>query len=259
MLINFFITFLLLELTAKLAKKELNIYRALLASFLGSLYSLIIFADGIPEYILNITKLFSAMLIVIVSFKFVRLSQYIKCVLIYFFSSLIFLGITVGACFLFQLKFVAINNSVIYFNISALNIIVCAAISYLISSIILRIYNRTLSKKELYTLIIIHADNKYYLNAFLDTGNKLREPFSDMPVIIVDKSKLNIDLDEQKIRLIPVTTVNGTDMLKSFKPDKIIIKSSSGKEVIENAYIAFSDNISDKNYSAILNSSILSV
>ena len=132
-------------------------------------------------------------------------------------------------------------------------------ISYLISSIILRIYNRTLSKKELYTLIIIHADNKYYLNAFLDTGNKLREPFSDMPVIIVDKSKLNIDLDEQKIRLIPVTTVNGTDMLKSFKPDKIIIKSSSGKEVIENAYIAFSDNISDKNYSAILNSSILSV
>ena len=179
--------------------------------------------------------------------------------LIYFFSSLVFLGITVGACFIFKLKFIAINNSIIYFNISAINIIICAVLSYAISSIIIRIYNRTLSKNEVYTLIIIQNDCTYHFNALLDTGNKLREPFSNMPVIIVDKSKLDFILDDTKIRLVPVVTVNGRSMLQCFKPDKIIIKSSSGKEVIENAYVALTDNISDKNYSAILNSSILSV
>lgn len=45
----------------------------------------------------------------------------------------------------------------------------------------------------------------------------------------------------------------------AFKPDKIILKSSKGREVIENAYVALSDDIKDDKYSAVLNPEILSV
>lgn len=93
--------------------------------------------------------------------------------------------------------------------------------------------------------------------AFLDTGNKLREPFSNAPVIIVDSSK--ISADGKNTRLVPVSTVNGVGFLTAFKPDKIILKSAKGEEVIENAYIALSNDVKDENYSAILNYDILSV
>ncbi len=259
LLINFFITFLLLQITAKLSKKEIKLARIIFSSFIGSIYSLTIFVDNVSDFLLNFTKLIVGMLIVFVAFKFARLSQYLKCVIIYYFCSFIFLGITVGMCFLFKLKFIAINNSILYFNLSAVNIIICAVISYLLSSLIVRIYNRSLSKKEMYMLIIIQDGITYRFNALMDTGNKLREPFSDMPVIIVDKSKMNVDCDDLNMRLVPVTSVGGRTMLKCFKPDKIIIKSSTGKEVVENAYIALSDNINDEIYSAILNCSILSV
>lgn len=257
--INFFITFLLLELTAKLAKKSGSLLRFVLASAFGGLYSLIIFVKNMPVVLTEVSKLISVLIIVFVAFKFYRVSQYIKVILIYYFSSVVFLGFTMLACFLFKLKFVAVNNSVLYFDISAPVIIACALFAYALSGVIIKIYNRTLSKKDIYTLIVEQDSKTYYLTAFCDSGNRLREPFSDMPIIIADSSKLSVTPDESKIRLVPVTTVNGRTMLKAFKPDKLILKSSNSSETIENAYIALSDTMCNKKFSAILNYDVLSV
>ena len=95
--------------------------------------------------------------------------------------------------------------------------------------------------------------------ALSDTGNKLREPFSDSPVIVADESLCRPLVDEKRVRAIPASTVNGGGILMAFKPDKIILKSSKGREVIENAYVALSDDIKDNKYSAVLNPEILSV
>lgn len=257
--INFFITFLLLELSAKLAKKQAALYRLIIGSCIGALYSLIIFTDNMPSIVTGLSKLASVLIIIASAFHFTRLTQFIKTVLIYYFSSVIFLGITMLLCFTLKLKFIAVNNSVIYFNISAPMIILSGIIAYLVSGLVMRIYNRTLSKKDIYTLIIEQGNKSYRLTAFLDTGNRLREPFSDMPIIIVDAGKVDVNLPDDKVRLVPVTTVGGKTMLTAFKPDKMVLKSSNSKEIIENAYVALSKDMCNKNFSAILNYDILSI
>ena len=152
--INFFITFLILELTAKLAKKQTPLFRLIIGSCIGALYSLIIFVDKIPIILTELSKLVSVLIIIAAAFHFYRLTQYIKTVLIYYFSSVIFLGITMLLCFTLKLKFIAVNNSVVYFNLSAPMLILSGILAYAVSGVVIKIYNRTLSKKDIYTLII---------------------------------------------------------------------------------------------------------
>lgn len=256
-MLNFLLTFVLLEITAKLTKKRATPVRFVIASIIGAAYSLIIFCDGVNELLSALLKIASSLVIVAVAFSFHRLTQYIKSVLIFYFSSIIVLGVTIAVCFVFELGFIAVNNSVIYFDLSAGMIIVCALASYLLSCVVIRIYDRVLSKKEIYTLKIEYKGNSVTLLAFLDSGNNLREPFSNSPVIVVDKSKINFEIES--FRYVPVNSVNGNGLLVAFKPDKIVLKSSKGEEVIENAYVALSENIKNESYSALLSYNILSV
>ncbi len=194
---------------------------------------------------------------VYVAFGFNRFYTFVKQLAVFFFADFLLLGVMMAACYLFNLKFIAVNNNILYFDISSSAIIVCSIVAYVVSSAVIRLYNRTLSKKEVYFLTIENNGTSVDLLAFLDTGNKLREPFSNAPVIIVDSSK--ISADGKNTRLVPVSTVKGVGFLTAFKPDKIILKSTKGEEVIENAYIALSDDVKDEKYSAILNYDILSV
>lgn len=256
-MINFFLTFLLLELSAKLSKLAPSFCAVIIASIIGSLYSLIIFVDDINPFLLEISKLIASVIILLVAFRFNRLGLFIKVLVIYYISSFLLLGFIMAMCFIFKLKFVAINNSVLYFNISAPVIIASAFVAYLLSSLFIRLYNRGLSKNELYTLIIENKGTTVRLNALLDTGNRLKEPFSNRPVIVVDSNK--IKTCDENVRQVPVSTINGTTILTAFKPDKIILKSTKGEEIIENAYIALSEEIGSENYSAIFNNDILSI
>lgn len=220
---------------------------------------MIIFLDELPTVILALSKFLSTLIIVLIAFKIRKLAQFIKLVFIFFFSSLIVLGFVVGVCFIFKLDFIAVNNSVIYFDISAATIITSAFVAYVLSTVILRFYNRCLSKKEIYTLIIENKNKTETFVAFLDTGNKLREPFSGMPVILIKKSKAENLIQDSKIRMVPITTVNKTSLIPAFKPDKILLKTTKNSEVIDNAYVALWDGIEDNGFTAILNCDILSI
>ena len=255
--LNFFVSFFLLQITCLFSKRKPKLIRIIIASAIGAVYSLIIFCDDVPALVLAITKLLVSFIMVFVSFGYKGVVAFLKQVAVFYFGNFLLLGIVMCACYLFKLKFIAVNNDVLYFDVSSATIIVCTAFAYIVSSVIIRLYNRTLSKKEIYFLTIENNGTSTDLLAFLDTGNKLREPFSNAPVIIVDSSK--ISADGKNTRLVPVTTVNGVGFLTAFKPDKIILKSTKGEEVIENAYIALSNDVKDENYSAILNYDILSI
>lgn len=257
--INFFVTFFLLLITSKISKKDYSVLRFILASALGGLYSLIILVDDMNELLLLGTKIAACLLIVFAAFKFTRLKNYCFTVLLFLAANFIVLGVVVGAYFLFGSERIAVHNSVIYFDIGARGIIISAFCAYVISCAAVRLYNRRLSSEELFTLVIENNGSSVTMFALSDTGNKLREPFSDSPVIVVDESLCRPLVDEKRVRAIPASTVNGGGILMAFKPDKIILKSSKGREVIENAYVALSDDIKDDKYSAVLNPEILSV
>lgn len=252
--VNFFITYLLLISTSFFAKSEIKQYRAVFASVLGGLYSLVIIFDKLNFLLSAIGKIFASLLIVFVAFGFIRVWTYFKNFIIFYFSNVLFLGVISAICMFFSPKGMTVKNSNVYFDISATQLLVSAFCAYLVTYIIIKITNRTLAKGEIYSLSIFVDNNEYKFYAFADSGNKLREPFSDYPVIIVDKSKM----PEKCERLIPCQTVSGQVMLKAFKPDKIIISNGKNKIEITKVYVALSD-VNSKKFSAVLSNELINI
>ncbi len=256
-IINFFITFLLLRVTAVLSKRSFSVIRAVIASAFGGLYSLIILADNINSMFLALSKPAAAVVFLLIAFRFYRVRQFVVSFLVFLFANFVFLGIIAGIYFLSRSDMIVIHNSVVYFDISARSLLVCAFFAYIFSCIIVRLYNRTLSKKEIYTVTVEYNSKSVTLFAFADTGNNLTEPFSNAPVIIADKEKIGELSQGAKTRIIPASTVNSCSLMTAFKPDRVTVKTSDFTEVIDNVYIAMSDDIKEKSFSAIINPKIL--
>ncbi len=250
--VNFFITYLLLLFTAFLSKIKGKTYRLVLSSLIGGVYSLSIFLDERFIFLSALAKLLISFIIIIVAFGFVRCTVFFRRLVIFYFSNLLFLGIIVGFDFLFKTDAFRVNNSIVYFNISAPVLLISALFAYLISVGVIHLHNRILSRKEIYFVKLYKEDREYSLYAFLDSGNRLHEPFSNYPVVIADKNKVNEKCD----RVIPYNTVGGDGMLKAFRPDRLDISVNGKTLSCDKVYVALSD-ISSKDFSLILSQELL--
>ena len=252
--VNFFITYLLLLLTKLFVKENVKTSRLLISSFVGGAYSLVILADELHFLITAIGKIFISAVIILIAFGFKRATVFIKTLAIFYFSNMLLLGVILALWLLFKPQGIAIHNDVLYFDIPARALLISALFAYLIALLVVKLYNRTVGKNEIYSLTIFKNGEELHMFAFADTGNKLKEPFSDYPVIVVDGSKISFDAE----RVIPFNSVGGEGVLKAFKPDKIIISSGKKSFETDRVYIAVS-SVESKDFSAILNPEIINI
>ena len=256
--INFFITFFLLEATAKITKRTPVIWRFILASTVGGAYSLIILAT-LPQFVSVLLKAVVAAVIILIAFSFLSVKSFAFTYALFFAANFVFLGVIYGIAVLLKTPYIQLSNGTVYVNISARGLVISAFFAYVISCAVLRVYNRRLAASEVYTLTVENGGESVKLYAFTDTGNRLREPFSDYPVIIADVDKVAPLATPEKTRIIPASTINRKSFLTSFKPDRVTIKTERGTEVVENVYIAMSDEVGNETFSAVINPEILSV
>lgn len=249
-IINFFITFLLLQLTEKLCKRSERLWRMVLASFAGGAYSLVILIDELAPALSYLGRLAAAFVIILIAFSWQGVKCLIKETAVFFLANFILLGLIVGLWLLLKPAGVVINNSVVYFRVSAKTLLVSALVAYVISVIALRIYNSKIAKNRLYEVTVFLDENRTRFFALADSGNNLREPFSDYPVIVAEKSLFP---DAKCSRVVPFTSIGGEGILHAFKPDKVIVSTAEKEAEIRNIYIALSDNVKRGEYRGILN------
>lgn len=258
-IINFFITFLLLEVTARLTKRRAQTLRLVLASVLGGVYSFILLVPHLAAPVSVLSKAAASVLILLAAFRFYRVKSFFHALMIFLFTNFIFLGVIVGCILLLHAERIKVNNGVPYFAIGARGLLLCAAAAYAVSLLIIRLYNRRTATRELFWVTVEKDGKSASFFAFADTGNRLREPFSDAPVMVVSCEKLKrLSVHEGK-RIIPARTIGGAGYYEAFRPDSVVIKTAGGEEVVDNVYIALSEHLTADDYAAVFNPEILSV
>ena len=100
--------------------------------------------------------------------------------------------------------------------------------------------------------IYINKSSPISITAFLDTGNKLIDPYKHRPIILINKSL--IKTKDKKILLVPYNTVNNNDLLKCIKAEKIYIHNVGYRT---NFLVGLIDEVNIDGVECILNPKLL--
>ncbi len=227
-LLNFYLDFLLLVTTSIVLKRNASIKRILLGTCIGSTSILFLFFP-VSSFFLFLFKIGIAIFMVIGAFKYKDL-KYTFNNLGYFYMISVILG---GFLYYLNMEFSYTHIGLIFIN---KGISINAVVLILISPVILYIYSRQAKQfKSTYNLIysvdIVLKDNeKLTLNGFLDTGNKLIDPITNKPIILIEKGL--IDEKDRHVYYIPFHSLNNQNLLKCIKPSYILINQKKYKNYL---------------------------
>lgn len=262
--INLIIDYFILKLEARLFSLDVKRRKIILSASIGSIFSLFIFFDNLGIVLSFFIKVLMSMLMIVVAFKRKNLKTFFKLVIVFYLINFLFGGMIFFIWYFYSPRGIYIKNGMIYFNVSPVFLILSTGIIYLI----LKVYYNLWGDKTKYLGICkIKIKNDYKevtLRGKIDTGNDLREPFSNIPVIVSEfnyiepvlseefknciinfyKNSENTDLlyqeDFKKLRLIPFNTISNFGVLLSFIPDEITIEYQKNSYKVK-AYLAISN------------------
>lgn len=139
-------------------------------------------------------------------------------------------------------------------NNHLLNVIILIVISPIITLTYVKSINKFKNHYSNYYKVDIYLKESEIVTvtAFLDTGNKLIDPYKRRPIILINKNLINIG--KQKIILVPYNTVNNSDLLKCIIPKKIFIHTLGYRD---NFLIGLIDEVNIEGVDCILNSKLL--
>lgn len=248
MLLNFSIDFILLLSVSIILKRKVKIYRILLGSFVGGLSILLLFFN-INNITLFILKIIISILMCLITFKFNNI-KYTLVNLLYLYMSSIILG---GFLYLLNIEFSYKHVGIIFINNGlSINFIFLLITSPIILYIYIKQTKNFRSTYSNYYNIKIFKNNKAYdYIGFIDTGNTLTDPLTKKAVILIDKRKILFNIKE--FRMIPYMGVNGVNLIKVIKIDKLVFNNKSYKNIL----LGLMDNISLDGVDVILNKKLL--
>ncbi|KPU28313.1 Sporulation sigma-E factor processing peptidase (SpoIIGA) [Caloranaerobacter sp. TR13] len=283
---NFIINFIILYVTKKFTRTETSRLRLILAALIGAVYTLVVFYPKL-NFMVNFTmKLIVSIFIVIVAFNPITFKKFLKLIATFYIVSFVFAGSALALFYLIDVDSY-IGNGIFYIKDFPIKIL---AFAIMTSWILIKytwsyIYGKISKDKILIPIAISLKDREVHIIALVDTGNSLKDPLTDAPVIIVQFSAIKNILPEKtknlfemydtkdlrlilpflreigqdlKFRVIPFKTIGQENgVLFGFKPDKVIIKNQD--KAITNIVIGiYNDKLSnDDKYEALLHPELL--
>ncbi|MBO6145318.1 MAG: sigma-E processing peptidase SpoIIGA [Bacilli bacterium] len=233
-LINYIFDFIILLSTSLILKRNIKFYRILFGALIGSITILELFIP-MNKLELIMYKFFISILMIIFTFNFNNIR--------YFFKNLYYMyliSIILGGFITF------INN-----NFNKLNIFIYILLSITLIYIYIKNIKELKTNYNKYYKVDIYYDNKIIkLNAFLDTGNKLIDPYKKWPVILVKEKYIKCD----KYLYIPFNTISSKGLLKCIKIDKIYIENIGYRKKL---FVGLTNNINIDGIDCILNEKLM--
>ncbi len=225
-ILNMFIDFILLMGTGTLLKRKNKIFKIICASFIGGISTLLLFFIN-DNFTLIIYKFLVSIIMVIIAFNY-NSFKYFKDNLIWLYIISIILG---GSLYLLNDN-ISFSNKALVFSSNGLkiNLFVLILITpFIIYKYIKQNKSITVKYSNYYEISIYYKDDVINEVGFLDTGNNLKDPFFNRPIILINRDLIKRDVNTF---LIPYYTVNNHSLLEVFKPNKIIINNHTKRNIL---------------------------
>ncbi len=219
--LNIAMDFLLLLSVSITLKRNVKFYRIILGSLVGGI-SIVFLFISLNNIALFLFKMIISILMILTTFSFKNMKYFFNNLLYLYISSII-LG---GGIYLLDIQLNYENQGLMFVNTGfSLNLIVLLIISpFIIYGYIKSMRKMRNNYNNFYKVDVYYNDKIYKFNAFLDTGNRLYDPYKKRPIIIVNTKKIKLSYENSI--LVPYNTASGNSVLKCVVVEKIVIDNN---------------------------------
>ena len=262
---NLLMNYIILFATGVILKIKIKHIRLILASLVGAIYTIIAYISALRIYSNIFLKFILSLIIIYIAFNPKSVKKLFKFTLIFYLTSFVFGGAAFALIYIVKPQDILRNNGLVLNTNSLKTIFISAIIAFAIIIIVFKLVKNKISAKDMYCNIkIILNQKEIETKAMIDTGNFLREPITNTPVIVVEhtllydcmpkeilnhlETILGGDFSEipdkvreeyiSRLKVIPFSSLGKQNgMLLGIKADKVIIKSDEEEKENDNVII----------------------
>lgn len=188
---NLCMNYIILFATGYLMKIKMNNIRVIIASFLGGIYAIVSYMEILPIYSNFFMKILLSIGMVYLAFGAKNVKSILKQLIIFYLTSFAFGGCAFALLYFVKPENILMRNGVYVGTYPIKIALLGGLIGFIITYIAFKVIKNKLSKKDIIYDIAIEIDKKQVqVKAMLDTGNMLKDPITQTPVIVVEKEKL---------------------------------------------------------------------
>ena len=262
---NLIMNYIILFTTAVVLKIKVNHIRLILASLLGAGYSIIAYMGIIKVYSSIILKIILSALIIYIAFNPQNIKKMCKDLLLFYLVSFVFGGAAFALIYIIKPQNILMKNGLFIGTYTLKTVMLGAVVAFCIIIGAFAIIKNKISKKDMFCEIeILINQKKIKTKAMIDTGNMLKEPITNVPVIVVEHILLyscmpkeilnnlkeimggdfkNIPCDIQekyisKLKLIPFSSLGKQNgMLIGIRPEYVKVITDEQEKINKNIII----------------------
>ncbi|AAM24840.1 sporulation protein [Caldanaerobacter subterraneus subsp. yonseiensis KB-1] len=242
---NLLINYVILSLTQRFSRKYSTPFKLLLGAFIGAGYVLIFFLTPYSFFREFLAKFLLSLLIIYMAFSPETLKEFFRILSVFYLVSFAMGGTIFALLYAVKGRETALPVGIGF----------AALLLFLNWDYVVKKAKQDKMKYEIYIEIFGKKVKTY---GFVDTGNKLFDPLSNLPVVVVAyssvKSLLPYDLEEfvaegkidfgkvleiikdekwhSRIGIIPFSGVGTKGLLLGIRPDRLIINGKEIKDVM---------------------------
>lgn len=266
---NLIMNCIILYATSIILKIKPKKIRIVLSSIIGAIYAIILYITQISIYTSIISKIILSVIMVYVAFCPQSARKLWKQTAIFYLTSFVFGGVALYLIYFIKPQKVLMKNGMFAGEYVLKVILLGAIVAFIVIRISLKIIKTKITPKDMYCNIKIKLNGKKIdTKAMIDTGNLVKEPITNTPVVIVESSLLYEILPKEilnnlenilagdlskipeeiqhgyiaKLRCIPFTSLGKQNgMLVGIKADEIEVENEDEKKKINNVIIGIYD------------------
>lgn len=185
---NLIMNYIILCATGIVSKNKIRHLRLIMASLLGAIYSVVAYMKILEIYSNIVLKILLSVIIVYIAYNPQTVKKLWKTLVMFYLVSFVFGGVAFSLIYIIKPQDIIMRNGLFLGTYPLKTIILGAIVAFAIIIIAVKIIRKKFTTKDMICDIEIMLNNKKInTKALIDTGNMLKEPITNTPVVVVEK------------------------------------------------------------------------
>ena len=188
---NLIMNYIILLATGLILKIRIKHIRLILGSLLGAIYSIVAYTGILKVYSSFILKIILSIIIVYIAYNPQAVKKLCKELLFFYLTSFVFGGAAFALIYIVKPQDILMKNGLFLGTYPLKTVILAAIVAFVVVITAFTIIKSKFTKKDMICEIEVKLNTKIIkTEALIDTGNMLKEPITNTPVVVIEHTLL---------------------------------------------------------------------